>query len=274
MTRKSDSMMKVVILAVLAAVVLGGVFCSKGARESLPEYPGWQKYSYKHFVFHFPADSYWGKNMESFSNAYERYLEEDCEFLGIDIPKDTIHFYIHNNGVEGKKLTGRELPFHTENQIHWDRVPPFGTPLARYLVGHMGIRRTDWNFLYDGLITLRDYSGRNYHHNVAGLIEMGRYIPLDSLIDNEAFARQDKYHREWEAASFVGTITFNFGVNRFKMLWQSTASFDKSIEELFGMSIQEFEEKWKEFVKIDYEGMNVRTIQLDSTSTDSSQNKK
>ena len=36
---------------------------------------------------------------------------------------------------------------------------------------------------------------------------MKRYIPLDSLIDNEAYARQDKRHREWEGASLIAFIT-------------------------------------------------------------------
>jgi len=262
-------------LPVIAALLfIAGLSCSGEKEAKLPEYEGWEKYSYKHFVFHYPPDSYWGRNIESFSNAYERYLEEDCDFLAMEIPKDTIHFYIHDSGASGKELTGRDLPYIEGNQIHWDRVPPFGTILAQYLVDNWGIRRTDWDFLYYGLITLRDYSGKNYHHSTASLIEMNRYIPLDSLIDNEAYYRQDEFHRKWEGASFVGAITFNFGINRFKMLWQSTAPFDKSIEELFGMSMEEFEEKWKGFVQIGYEGMNVRTIELDSTAVDSSENKK
>ncbi|UCD95399.1 MAG: hypothetical protein JSU69_04950, partial [Candidatus Zixiibacteriota bacterium] len=220
----------------------------------------------------------------------ERYLQENCEFLGIEIPEetiikfdtvligdsmivqpvdtiyvfDTIHFYIHNNSRDGKRLTGRDLPFHTQRQIHWDRVPPFGLALARFLIDKMQIRRTDYDFLYDGLATLRDYSGENYHHKTMARVELKRFIPLDSLIDNESYARQHERHRVEEAASLVAYITYNFGINRFKMLWQSAASFERSVKELFNMDLAAFEDNWLAFAQLHYEGIREKTVITDT----------
>jgi hypothetical protein len=251
---------------VLLAVLLGVSGCSKKKADELPHYEGWQTYSYKHFVFHYPADCYWGRKMDDFSGAYERYLTEDCDYLAIEIPKDTIHFYIHNNPEEGKKETGRDLPYFTENQIHWERQTPFGLELARYLINKMDIRMTDYRFLYDGLATLLDYSGADHHHNTYSLIDLKFYIPLDSLINNESYARQDSIYRGWEGASLVGFITYNFGINRFKMLWQSTASFDKSVKELFGMDLKTFEDNWLNFAKRSYKGVQWKEVPLDSAA--------
>jgi len=247
-------------------IIIAG--CGGEKVEPLPDYEGWGKYSYQHFVFHYPEGSYWGRNIDRLSQAYEKYLQEDCTFLGLPLPKDTIHFFIHNNDKEMEELTGHNKTFITGNQIHWDRIPPFGTPLAIYLVDNMGIRRTDYDFLYDGLITLRDYSGSDYHHNTASLQELKRFIPLDSLIDNERYSRQNKRDREWEAASFIAFITYNFGINRFKMLWQSTASFETAIKELFGVDMKTFEEKWVEFALVRYQGIHRETIYTDSSKTE------
>ncbi len=257
----------ITVSTALVATILMVMFigCGGEKTETAPQYEGWGKYSYKHFVFHYPEGSYWGRNIDRLSGAYERYLQEDCAFLAMAFPKDTIHFYIHNNDVELAQLTGHSGPYHTQNQIHWNRVPPFGTPLAEYLVDNMGLRRTDYDFLRDGLVALRDYSGSDYHHNAASLIELKQFIPLDSLINNESYARQESRPRQWEAASLVGYLTYNFGINRFKMLWQTTASFDKAVQELFDMDMKTLEEQWLGFAQARYKGIHKETIYQDSS---------
>ncbi|SYZ73934.1 exported hypothetical protein [Candidatus Zixiibacteriota bacterium] len=252
-------------LAMILLIIILSGGCTQKKAAPPPQYPGWEQYTYKHFIFHYPAGSYWGKKIDEFSDAYERFLTEDCDFLAIEIPKDTIHFYIHNDPEEGQKLTGRTLPYHEGNQIHWDRRTPFGLELARYLIDKMDIRMTDFRVLYDGLATLLDYSGSDYHHLTYSLIEIKQFIPLDSLANNESYARADSLHRNWEAASIVAFITYNFGINRLKMLWQSTATFDKSIKELFGVDIKRFQEGWLRFAEKSFKGIDIKETKLDST---------
>ncbi len=258
---------KILLLSIAALLIFAIIFsCSQKKIEAPPQYPDWVTYSYKHFVFHYPKDSYWGKKMDSFSSAYERFLTEDCNFLGMEIPADTIHFYIHNNPEEGQKLTGRTLPFHTANQIHWDRRSAWGLELARYLIDRMDIRMTDLKFLYDGLASLLDYSGYDYHHSTISLVEIKQLIPLDSLTNNESYARADSLHREWEAASIVGFVTFNFGINRFKMLWQSAVPFDESVKQLFNVDPKKFESGWLIFARKYYQGIKSEQIYTDSSA--------
>jgi len=254
-----------VILLFVAIIFLSAGCAKKEVKQGLPQYPDWLTYSYKHFVFHYPPDCYWGKRMEQFSNAFERYLTEDCEFLAMEIPPDTIHFYIHDNPESGKILTGRDLPFSTENQIHWDRHTPFGLELARYLIKKMNVRMTDFKVLYEGLATLLDYSGGDYHHNTYSLFATKMYIPLDSLFNNDSYDRTDSFHRAWEGASLVGFITYNFGINRFIMLWQSTAGFSESVKQLFGTDMKKFEEGWLKFAETYYQGIETKQYLPDST---------
>ena len=73
----------ILLLLVIGLVIAG---CSSGDKsEVIPSYEGWEKYSYKHFIYHYPPNSFWGRNMDRFSAAYEKYLAEDCDFLGIAI---------------------------------------------------------------------------------------------------------------------------------------------------------------------------------------------
>jgi len=246
-------------LLLTAAFILG---CQGEQTEEVPVYDGWKTFGHGHFVFHFPEGNYWGKEIESLANAFERYLHENCDFLGIEIPVDTIHFYIYDTEQQAEQLTGRQLPFHTDRTIHWDGPPYYGRELARFLIDKWGVRRTDFDFLYDGLATLRDYSSINYHHLTTAYIEMEKYIPLDTLIDNAAYARQKKVERQSEAASLVAFLTYHFGINRFKMLWQSTGTFEEAIRELYDMDLATLEERWLEFAAKFFEGIEMKTIQL------------
>jgi hypothetical protein len=253
-------------IIITLGIIMSFIGCAKKESGELLDYPGWQKYTYRHFVFNFPEGSYWGRNIDRFANAYERYLIEDCEFMAIELPTDTIHFYIHESPEKGAELTGRELPFHTENQIHWGRQSPFGLELARFLIDKMGIRKTDFDFLYAGLATLRDYSGRNFHHNTILYVEAGQYIRLDTLIDNDSFARAYFRRAEAEAASLVAFITYNWGINRFKMLWQSAATFEESVKELFDMDLETFEDMWLQFARLHSEKVPGETVPEDDTT--------
>ncbi len=247
-------------LMILSVMVFNG--CQDKKPERPPHYEGWQIYSYKHFIYHFPPDNFWGRNIDRFSTAYERYLQEDCEFLAMEMPEDTIHFYIHTDPRSGKELTGRELPYHTDNQIHWGRRTPFGLELARYLIDKMDMRMTDYQVLYDGLATLLDYSNSDYHHQTISLVEIGQYIPLDTLIDNEAYGRTNQRHREWEAASLTAFIKYNFGINRFKILWQSTSSFEQSVRDLFEVDMAAFENNWNEFARQYFQGIDIQEVPM------------
>ncbi|MBN2226413.1 MAG: hypothetical protein JW763_03525 [candidate division Zixibacteria bacterium] len=260
-----------VILSIGILMVLAAGCANKQEAAPPPQFPGWEKYSFKHFVFHFIPGSYWGRNIDRLSDAYERYLQEMCEFLAMEIPADTIHFYIYENDAEAKNLAGREIPFIQGNQIHWKRDPHFGEILARYLIPRMNIRMTDYQVLHDGVVRLLDYSNNDYHHLTCSLHDIARYIPLDSLIDNEAFERQNQKYREWEAASLVAYITYEFGINRFKMLWQTTAPFDRSVQELFDMDLPTLEQKWHEFALQYYQGINIREDRVPEKKTNTTE---
>ncbi len=249
----------------LFALILSLVGCGKKV-EPLPQFPGWLKYTYRHFVFYYPPTSLYKDEMAEFAEAYERYLKEDCDYLTIQVPEDTIHFYIHESPEAGMKLTGRAVPFSTENQVHWDGQSPYGLELARFIIRKMDIRMTDFKVLYDGLATLLDYSSQDYHHNTISLLEIKQYIPLDTLINNESYARADSLYRNWEAASLVAFLTYNFGINRFKMLWQSTATFEESVKQLYGVDLRRFEDGWHKFARQFYQGIKTDTLMVIDSS--------
>ena len=240
--------------------------CGKEKSEPLPSYQGWEQYTYKHFVYHFLPTEFWGRNIDRFSNFNERYIQENCEFLAIEVPTDTIHYYIHTDSTLAAGALGKEIPYVTSNQIHWGRPVPLGVPIITYLIPKMNIRPTDFRVLNDGLITLRDYSGNDYHDQTGMLHNIGQYIPLDTMFNNEAYLRTNILYRRQESASLVAYITYTYGINRFKMLWQSAADYKKSIEELFRTDYAQFESDWEAFVMERFKGF---TVQKDTLVGDS-----
>ena len=71
----------------------------------------------------------------------------------------------------------QRLQSHIES-LATDPRPPGVVKLEGTENGYR-IRIGDYRVLYDGLATLLDYSGYDYHHNTYSLVELGRFIPLE-----------------------------------------------------------------------------------------------
>ncbi len=246
------------MVAMVLTICVGIFGCGGKKAEPLPQYEGWEQYTYKHFIFHYDPAEYWGRNIDRFADFNERYLKEDCEFLAIDVPTDTINYYIHSDSAYAAKQIGHEIPYVVSNQIHWGRPVPFGVPIIMYLIPKMNLRPTDFRVLRDGLIRLRDYSGNDYHDLTGMLHKIGQYIPLDTMFNNEAYLRTSIIYRRQEAASLVAYMTYTYGINRFKMLWQSAADYKKSVEEIFRTDFDQFEKDWETFVMDRYTGFKMQ----------------
>jgi hypothetical protein len=226
----------------------GGKESAESGKTTLPHYHNWTTYTYRNFIYHYAADAYWRKDMPSLTDAFERVLIDDCGFLGIPLPEEEIHVFIYADPTEAEDLIDKELPYVVDNQIHWERMTtPYGRGVMMYILDNWELGKPVYQFLYDGLVTLRDYSKRNYHIWTGRFIDEGRYIPVDTLMNAESYNRRQVQIREWEAASLVAFITLNYGVDRFKILWQSEGDIDDISKELFGMDIKSFELYWNEY---------------------------
>lgn len=228
-----------------------------------PQYDGWIADTTVHFIMHYPGDVVWLDQTAEISAFFERMLKEDCFYLSLPLPESTIHVYTYNSPNQAAELTGREVPFIVAHQIHWDKVlTPIGAGLMMYLIENSGRGKPGFDFLYDGLLTLRDYSKNNYHHLTGVLIQMELYIPLDSLGDNEAYRRQDDRSRSHEAASLVAFLTYVYGVEVLPAIWTAGTSLREVVTTTLESDFDTLEETWKKFALERCRGAVVDTIKL------------
>ncbi len=257
---KSQKYFNIKVLAVVLGAILLAILMGCEGKKSeptpiaAPKYVDWTKYTYRTFTYHFRKDASWRTDMEQYAQAFEKALDSHCEFLGTERPEGPIEVYIYNTPSEAREILGREVPCIVGDTIHWDRLlTPHGAVIMMYLLNDWPPGPTNHEFLYEGLVTLRDYSRRNFHQLAGMFLEEGRLIPIDSLGDSAAYLGHEKQVRSWQAASLVGFITLNFGVDRFKELWISTEPIDRAIKRILGLDTRQLENYWKDYIRREYQ---------------------
>jgi len=243
------------------------VSCGKDKPKIDPSgYDGWQDYSYGHFNFHFSPDSRWLKDKEELAEGYERFLKELCEVLEMPVPEDIIDLYVYTPGMEAYEITGRDIPFSTENEIHWGGRTPYGYQLAKFLLEKKGIGPGRFHVLNEGIPHVLDYSGINYYDKLNRINNSGMFIGVVELGNNAGFDSLDYHILRSESASLCGYIMYNYGIDRLFMLWKSSIGWQRSIETIFQLPVDEFEKSWLDFARSQTDSPD-GTIEDDTTKT-------
>jgi hypothetical protein len=254
-------------LLALICCVFVLVSCGKDKPKIDPSsYDGWQNHSYGHFNFHFSPDSRWLKDKEELAEGYERFLKGLCEVLEMPIPDGMIDLYVYTPGMEAYEITGRDAPFSTENEIHWSGRTPYGYQLTKFLLGKKGIRPGRFNVLNEGVPHLLDFSGINYHDKLNRINNSGMFIGVLELGGNARFDSLDYHVLRSESASLCGYIVYNYGIDRLFMLWKSSIGWERSIETIFQLPVDEFENGWLDFARSQTENPD-GTVEDDTTRT-------
>lgn len=256
-----------IALAVLVTVPMVVSYCSGNGdsgksdqdkvETSLPEYPGWTKYTYKTFVYHFRRDASWRDKLHDIAQAFENAVKLDCEFFGKPAPEGPIHVYTYNTPDEAKTLLGKDVPYVTGNQIHWDRVAnPYGSGIMMYLLEYWKMTEARYHFIPEGVVSLRDFSKRDFH-SLTGMFQVqGTFVPLDELTDNIAYGEQERQIRSWEAASLVAFMTGTMGVEKFMEFWESGQEIGEFVQQNAGVPLPQFEQLWMKYTIDQYNKTN------------------
>jgi hypothetical protein len=248
-------------LALLAFLLIG---CGGGDEKiDSSTYKDWKTYSYGKFTFHYPPGSVWTNKLDGFAQGYNRFVDEICKVLEMPVPEETIDFYIYDSDEHAEELTGRKTPFMTENAIHWSVSTPYAYQLTKFLLHKKGVEPSDFTVLNEGIAYLLDFSSINYHDKTIRIFNSDSLVTLEALGENDVFDTLSMKFKRPESASLCGFITYNYGIQRFLMLWESSVGWQRSIETIFQLPLDEFQTKWIAFASSqadDPEG----TIEADS----------
>ncbi len=212
-------------------------------------YAGWEHFEKGQLRFHISPKSRWLNDKEQLAEGYSRFIAELCNVLEMPVPPDTIDIYVYAPGMQIHEITGQDGPFHTENAIHWAGLTPYGYQLSKFLLMKKGIEPGQFKVINEGVPHLLDFSSINYHDKLNRINNSGMFVGIIQLGDNQKFDSLDYTIQRTESASLAGFIMYNYGVDRLFMLWKSSVDWRRSIETIFQLPIDEFENNWLQFAR-------------------------
>lgn len=249
--------LKVIFISIIVVVAIGCTTEKKEQSEqsdtdtttqaALPT-PDWKTFRYENLVIHYLDSQIYTDSIDLFAKSTTGMIRTDCRFFQIPVPTDTLIVYLYTNDEQGEAMTGAQYPFVKGDTIyHWPFYH-FGTTMMQYLIPKWSPVETKYPFLYNGLLKLLDASGRNFHARTFMYIDSNMFIPLHQLAVTKDINANKEWHQSAEAASFVDFIVYRYGIKALKVMYESPAPFDTTVQGLFSMSVDSLEKTWLDVV--------------------------
>ncbi len=215
-----------------------------------PGFEGWREYRDEFLMVYCPPEDRLIERVPDISKKIKEVTMENAVRLGVQIPQPLV-FFLYNNTTEIQEKTDCENTCVKGNVIHYMIFTPLGEPIMIRLLSDFDRDGTPYKFVYEGLVTFLNYSGKNY-------IEMA-YIDLvnDSLtsfstmLDNEEYLAVDSARRIVHAASFVNfLIDHPWSPDKILELYKRQDPIRDALEDVFGVPAADLEKDWIEYLKV------------------------
>ncbi len=210
----------------------------------------WKTYTYQNIRIVYPEDHPQGGFLENMAKGYVAAMARDCQFLGIEIPAETLTVYFYTGYGQGMSSTNQEYPFAIPDKavIHFWLPSFLGPTLMEYLLPRWQAGEPQFRFLKHGIIALLDYSGQNYHARTQGFAVDTGFIPLADLAVDTSVNVNEERHQTAEAASFVDFVVYYYGIDALKGLYTAEDSFEAAVDRVFKLPVADLEDLWLGFV--------------------------
>jgi hypothetical protein len=228
----------------------------------------WLSYKSEHFIFHYAPDYPHSNEIAAFASTRDKAFEHNCAYLNVSL-QDKIDFYIYDTLDEGFAIPDW-------NVIEADDDQSIGHEMTHLIAYHIAGERQKIKFLDEGLATWLNHTTRSKsHHEVAWeLMQKNGFPPLGELGNSRTF-RHQKTPPYYPAASFVGYLIGNYGVDKFRQLWIANARypelystiedlklaqyfpfiqgervhFDFTMLEVYGRPLNELDTQWRDWLE-------------------------
>lgn len=258
--------MRSLVIASLAAILVLFFACSEKKPETPPpakpvqqqlqapdssgiRQPNFVWGNLKHQMVNFyyqPTDTMRAFAPDLLKKALEIY--DFCHIAMAWSTPEPIEFYCYADMPTMTAHTSREYPFVLGNRIYYGYGPPFGRPIAEFVMSKLPEGSSRFAFVREGVPMLLDYSGRNYHQATFNFIGEGIIHPVSSLTSNEEYLQLKPAMREIEAASLCGYIMWEWGSEKFMKVYHSDKAFPDALKEATGVSVTQLEKQWLQFL--------------------------
>jgi len=167
--------------------------------------------------------------------------------LNVRKPK-AVEFYCFKDIETLEKYTSQKEPFWLGNKFYYGYGPAMGPHISVYATQNLPQGTSKFAFIQDGLISLFDYSGRNYHHTSNVEREKGELTSIIEIGNNKRYNELNKVKKVVEAASICGFLLYEYGSEKFMQIYTSEKNITDTFQEVLGVSIDEVEKGWREFL--------------------------
>jgi hypothetical protein len=214
-----------------------------------PGYGGWKVYNDEFLTVYAPPDSALLERVPAIAQRIKQVFAENSYRLKVQIPMpDT--FYLYNNTTEIEERTDCNNTCVEGNTVHYMIFTPLGIPVMTRLLTEFDPDGTPYKFCREGLITLLDYSGKNYVEEAYIDYFNDKGVALDSLLDNKKYMALDSVRRTKAAASFIQfLIDKPWSPDSVLALYKHTDAPQKALEEIFGRPVSQLQQDWYAYLK-------------------------
>ena len=207
----------------------------------------WNLYETKYLKVYYPENSIIKDTIKEWTKRREEAFENICKFLGIDWKFGKIKIFVFNDNEQAKMYGLKPLGFANpmDNSVFTrvDQTP--GHEIAHVVSYRIKGKRINSSLINNGLATLLDNTGRNYHR-------ISKYLLYEKKIECNILGENFRKcpFGYFLGASFVKFLIDKYGLEKFKEFFaQEDYDEEKAFENFYGKKGEELIKEWKEFLK-------------------------
>ncbi len=204
----------------------------------------WLKSSSRAFELRYPRNEEIASRIESIGAKCDTIARFVAMYMNVQ-PTQKIYLMIFQNKFKAEELLGHELPYVSGDTIFYEILAPLGTGITKYMMTLAAPQGSQFEFVNEGLPTLLDFSGEDYHERALDYFENDEMFPLTQLVDNEVYAKLPQLARREQAASFLGFLSYDYGPRPIVGLLREGLSANGILMIATKKSLEVLEQEWK-----------------------------
>ncbi len=211
-------------------------------------YDSWSTAQYKNIKIIYPFEHPFADKMNDYAKIYKTVLRRNAQFFRLPEPTDSIIMFYYTGFGQGQDLANSEFPTVRGDSVYYWSGNKFGITAAMYMLKQWTQVKTKHKLLYNGIMRLLDASGRDYHSMTFAFIDSGKFIPLADLITDDRTDYNWEAYQSAEAASFIDYFVYKYGIDNFKILYESESPFDSTTQVICNMNLKALQHDWLQVI--------------------------
>lgn len=247
--------MAIILASFLALCFVGG--CDSGTEDESAEgertpsadlgreyYADWLKHRSKYFEIRYAPN----EDLHSRIQAIGEKMDEVILFNSMVLrtkPPDSLFVMLFENKTEGNRVTGKLLPFYSNDTIYYEVMSPIGLAISDYMLHKAAGDSIPYKFIEEGYPALLDFSGFNYHEMAQEYFDREEGYTAMQLVDNEIYSSMMRGPRRTLAASFIAFLTYTYGSAPIVGLLRQEGTAEDILQLATKKSIPELHADWE-----------------------------